>query len=148
MPELWSLDEDESAVSQEEHESVVKHDIIEEGLPTEEKVEDVRYEETEGREAEHDGVEDSDDIGLVPGQTDVHHPAPPPVRRVRRSEAELSSPQPELLSVLVPPLREDQLHRGPCWLERDLIVAEMVREQLSLEKVEPVILSCRQSLLT
>ena len=128
MPDFWSLDEYESGVGQEEHEGVVEHHFIEESLSGEEKVGDVRYEETEGRQAEHDGIEDAEHGNFLPRQTDVHHPGPPPVLRVGRSEAELSSDQPDLASLLVPPLRQNELCRGPGSLQRDLVVTEMVRK--------------------
>ena len=47
-PQRWSLDEDEGSVGQEEHESVVEQKVVEESFPTEDEVEDVCDEETEG----------------------------------------------------------------------------------------------------
>ena len=84
---MRSLNQYEEEVCEEEHESVVEHDGVEERLAREDQVDDVGHEETEDREAQHDGVNHPEDVWLTPRQTDVNHPPTSALAGVGRGQA-------------------------------------------------------------
>ena len=61
-PLVSCLNQYEQEVSEEEHESVVEHDRVEKCLAGQDQVDDVRDEEAEDRDAQHDGVDDAENV--------------------------------------------------------------------------------------
>ena len=59
-PLVRGLNQYEQEVSEEEHESVVEHDRVEERLVRQDQVDDVGEEQAEDGDAQHDGVEDAE----------------------------------------------------------------------------------------
>ena len=134
------LNQYEEEVSEEEHESVVEHDGVEERLVREDQVDDVGDEETEDRDAQHDGVNDPENVWFTPRQTDVHHPPTSAQARGGRGQAVPSPPEPQGVARLVRPLSEDQVHPSSRPLQPDVVIAGLVRVQLSLDS--QVLLLC------
>ena len=61
-PLVSGLNQYEQEVSEEEHESVVEHDRVEKCLAGQDQVDDVGDEEAEDRDAQHDGVDDAENV--------------------------------------------------------------------------------------
>ena len=130
---MRSLNQYEKEVCEEEHESVVEHDGVEERLAREDQVDDVGHEETEDREAQHDGVNHPEDVWLTPRQTDVHHPPTSAQAGVGRGQAVAASGEPHWVAGLVSPLSEDEVRPPASPLQPDVVIAGLVRVQLNLD---------------
>ena len=61
-PLVSGLNQYEQEVGEEEHESVVEHDRVEKSLARQDQVDDVGDEEAEDRDAQHDGVDDAENV--------------------------------------------------------------------------------------
>ena len=91
----------------------MEHDGVEKCLARQDQVDDVGDEETDDRDAQHDGVDDPEDAWCSLGETDVHHPLSSTQARVSRGQAVHSSPDLQDVPRLVPPLRHHQVRPSP-----------------------------------
>ena len=62
VPKLSCLNQNEEEVGQEEHEGVVEHDRVEKCLARQDQVDDVGDEEADDGDAQHDGVDDAENV--------------------------------------------------------------------------------------
>ena len=91
----------------------MEHDGVEKRLVREDQVDDVGDEETDDRDAQHDGVNDPENVWFTPRQTDVHHPLSSTQARVSRGQAVHSSPDLQDVPRLVSPLSHHQVRPSP-----------------------------------
>ena len=111
----------------------MEHDRVEKCLAGQDQVDDVGDEEAEDRDAQHDGIDDPEDVWCFLWQTDVHHPPSSAQARVSRSQTVHSSTELQDVPRLIAPLRQDQVRPSPRPLQPDVVMTEMVRVQLSLD---------------